>query len=74
MPVTAARSASNAGQAMALAGTSGNACQSSHCTDSPRLPGRYCQISSAVNERIGASQRTMASTMCNIAVCAERRA
>jgi len=27
-----------------------------------------------VNERIGASQRTMHSAMWNIAVCAERRA
>jgi hypothetical protein len=32
------------------------------------------QISSAVNDRMGASQRTMLSAMWNSAVCAERRA
>ena len=43
-------------------------------TDSLRVPGMNRQISSAVKERIGASQRTIASTIKNIAVCAERRA
>ena len=52
----------------------GNATQVLRNTDSLRLPGMYRQISSAVNDRIGASQRTIASAIQNIAVCAERRA
>ncbi|MNH39757.1 hypothetical protein D3C81_1123540 [compost metagenome] len=43
-------------------------------TDSLRSPGRYCQISSAVNARIGAIQRTSASLMWYSAVWQERRA
>ena len=50
----------SAGQSIGSAGTSGSACQVSRNTDSPRSPGRWRQISSAVNDRIGASQRTMA--------------
>ena len=42
-------------------------------TDSARSPGMNRQISSAVNDRIGASQRTIASAIQYIAVCAERR-
>ncbi len=51
----------------------GSACQVLRNTDSIRAPGNSPQISSAVKDRIGASQRTMASAMCHIAVCAERR-
>ena len=48
--------------------------RSRRSTEASRSPGRYFQISSAVNDRIGASQRTIASAMWYIAVCAERRA
>ena len=47
------------------------------CLEEHRLVARarhVRQISSAVNDRIGASQRTIASTIQYIAVCAERRA
>ena len=47
--------------------------QVSNSTDSPRAPGSSGQISSAVKLVIGASQRTSASRMWNIAVCALRR-
>ena len=48
--------------------------QVSNSTDSPRWPGNAVrQISSAVNDRIGAIQRTSASRMRYIALCALRR-
>ncbi|MNN72006.1 hypothetical protein D3C81_1880020 [compost metagenome] len=43
-------------------------------TDSARSPGRNFQISSAVNARIGAIQRTSASAMWNSAVWQDLRA
>ncbi|MNT89263.1 hypothetical protein D3C72_2299660 [compost metagenome] len=43
-------------------------------TDSLRSPGRYCQISSAVKARIGATQRTSASAIWNSAVWQDLRA
>ena len=72
--VTSPRSAMSVSQSMASLDTGGSACQISWKTDSRRSPGRYPHTSSAVNDRIGASQRTMPSAMCHMAVCAERRA
>ena len=40
---------------------------------SPAAFGKYFQISSAVNTRIGAASRTSALVIFHTAVCAERR-
>jgi hypothetical protein len=71
---TSPRSASSASQSISAAGIAGSACQVEWNTDRGRSPGRYDQISSAVNDNTGASQRTIASAICHIAVWAERRA
>ena len=72
---TAVRASSTIGQSTVPleAGTSGSSAQVEKNTDFSRAPGMWRQISSAVNERIGASQRTIASAIQYIAVCAERR-
>ncbi len=45
------------------------------CTEAsrPSTLGRYSQISSAVNERMGATSLTKVSEICHSTVCAERR-
>ncbi len=73
-PDTSPRSASSSVQFTPLAGVGGSACQVERNTESACWPGSRRQISSAVNDRIGASQRVIASAMCHNDVCAERRA
>ena len=48
---------------------------SARCTlaGRPDAAGRYCQTSSAVKVRIGATRRTSASAILQRTVCAERR-
>ena len=58
---------------VAVSAMVGSVVQVEKNTDSGRSPGMCRQISSAVNDRIGASQRTIASAIACIAVCAERR-
>ena len=59
--------------AVALDSATGSSYQVARNTDSARTPGRNRQISSAVKDMIGASQRAMASAICHSTVCAERR-
>ena len=73
-PATCVRKPINASQSMPSTGIAGKRCQVAWNTEASRAPGRNPQISSAVNERMGASQRVIASATCHWAVCAERRA
>jgi hypothetical protein len=74
-PFTCISSCQKSRPSCASAGSSSSA--SYHCaanTGALRSPGMQRQISSAVKLRIGAIQRTIASSTWYSAVCAERRA